>query len=192
MKNLTKITLFILLINLIFLSCEEDSNNANKENYLKIDEEKYNLSTGLLVDGGPYRDAMEDYKYEGFGFVLTLVSSGIDYQGDKIFAGEGQVIELDLFSSIEGKLSEGSYVYEDTKPYPKETYSRGVVISPWSFDINSVEEEENYEYEVIELRGDVEVQRNDDEYTININCKDSEGKTIKAHYSGSLNYHKDY
>ena len=184
MKNSISILTSMLLISLILVSCENED-NEDKKNYLRIGETEYNLSSGLLDDNGPYRDVMEDFQYDGYNLDLKLVSSGITISTDEGLSGTGLMIAFEMFSSEEGKLSEGTYVYEDTKPYSTGTYDWAVYLTNWP-----LEESSNDEW--VNITGKVAIERNGSEYEIDIDCTDKNGKSIKGYYKGNLHYYKNY
>lgn len=172
----------VLLVSTLFMGCDTDDGGiTNKKNYLKIGDSEYELFAGVLVNEG--RDEHNN-GYYGFLTGLFLYSAGISI-GDDWFSGKGHLIELYMFSTSGNTLDNGDYIYSDSEPYQIGTFPEAV------YYINIDFESEDYGTSEYITSGKVSVSKKGNEYSITINCSDSNGEKITGFYKGTLKYFED-
>jgi len=165
------------------MGCKKDG-NPEISNFLKINEQEYELSQGIIEDrgmDGPY------FLHKGYNTDLTLYSEGLtlhtDEQGGLYFSGRGNAIYLAMFSTSGEALDEGDYEFTITQPYQVGTFYYGYYI------INYDAETRVSELEDAIAIGTVSVSVKGREFSISLNCKDEGGNKITGQYSGTLGYH---
>lgn len=106
MKNF-KLALLLLLISFIaFNSCEKDS---KPKNHFKYDGKTYLLDKGFIEEWGSNGNGSYD-------FDVYLASSSINYSAvDEEFSGVGHAVYLDLNTSSEYGLVNGTYTYSSER-----------------------------------------------------------------------------
>lgn len=101
-----KLTLLSLIVTLVFglNSCKKDK-NTDPANYFQYENTKYELNSGYLEYYGSNLNGSYDYD-------VFLVSSGIQYsQSEEDLMGTGNLVYLDLNTSSESGLINGTYTY---------------------------------------------------------------------------------
>lgn len=182
MKFYSKGLLAICFVGTILSACDksEENDSTSISNHLKIGDNEYALSGGILEDYG----ADEFGQYEGYNIDLSLLSDGFTMNGDGSISGSGTIIYFEMFSESETGLASGEYVYDGTSPYPTESFDYGDYSE--DFSVN----ESNATYVDI-ASGTVTVVREGSSYEITIACVDENGKAITGFYSGSLEFFED-
>ena len=175
-----KVVLFLALVSLLFVSCNDDDDDVQK-NYFKVGDTEYDILAGAIENYGESGDA--GFDYDGKNLDLTLYSSGLamgyDELNDPILKGKGHGIFFEMFSSS-SSLIDQEYVYTTSKPYAIGTFDDG------GYVINYNSEVEGSGTDLSISSGKVTVKKNGNEYEITISCKDELGNDVSGFYKGVL------
>lgn len=184
MKKLFKVFIGIFVFSSLLIGCSDDD-DQDKNNELKVEDVTYSLEDGLLLNAGE-DDGSYDFEWDGYYHMLALVSFEMDTEN--VPAGE-QIIFFNMFSSNAASLDSGDYTFDLTSPFAVKTFTAsGYSVN---FDPDIEDPDDLMEDLVLITSGTVSVGKNGSTYEINANCKDINGKTVKAYYKGTLDYY-DY
>ena len=172
-----KLLIGVLLMSTLFIGCEKINNNIiNKKNYLKIGDKEYDLSEGLLSNGGTDANNATEW-HDGYNTGLCLYS-GLslqrypDYPNDGYLVGDGYYIFFLMFSSSGKSFDDGEYTFSDAEIHPIGTFCYG-----------------DYTIKDKEIKdGKIIVSKDGDEYNITFDCIDEDGTRITGSYEGILHY----
>lgn len=185
MIKLLKVFIGIFVFSSLFIGCSDDDDDQNKNNELKVEDVTYNLEDGLLLNAGE-DDGSYDFEWDGYYHMLALVS--FDMDTENVPAGE-QIIFFNMFSSNATSLDSGDYTFDLTSPFTVKTFTAsGYSVN---FDPEVEDPDDLMEDLVLITSGTISVSKNGSTYEINANCKDINGKTVKAYFEGTLDYY-DY
>jgi len=170
--------LFPVFFTFILFGCNKIS---TKDNYLKIDGKKYDLSSGFIQNYGLY-DPSYEVEYDGYEIDLTLYEDGIslykDTDGDISIDGKGKAIVFRIYSTEE-YLAAGEYFFDYEKHEPGTFYYS---------DYYKINGEEYSDY-VSLVTGSLKIEIKDNNlYSVIFDCMDENGLDVVGHYSGHLNY----
>lgn len=182
MKNVLKLIFGIFILSSLFISCsdDDDDDNAEKSNQLKVEDQSYDLGSGMLINLGVDED--DAMQYKGYLQVLALVSDEIDLING---TGTGQLLLFELFSSTATSLDTGDYTFDNTSPFEVKTYAGG----GYSLNFDTSDDDLEDDSDVVEIvSGTISVNKNGNIYEISAKCKDQSGKTVTAYYKGTLIY----
>lgn len=193
-NKMSKLLLVLCLVSLLLSSCSVDSDNtagvnaSTTRNYLKVGNVEYDLSVGVFENFGVDN---ENKLYQGYSTDLMLYSKGLSLQKNEnefyMFAGKGNAIYFEMFSTSGKELDSQVYVFSSRAPYEVGTFGNGVIIQDLDFDFkhfHSIEAKDKSEI----VEGIVNINKNGDEYTITISCVSDNGEEITGSYKGTLPY----
>jgi len=183
MKKLFKVFIGIFVLSSLFIGCSDDD-DQDKNNELKVENAVYDLEDGLLINAGEDEGTME-MEWDGYWYMLALASFSTDTEN--VPAGQ-QVIVFNLFSSKAAELDSGDYTFDLTSPFAVKTFTTSGYSVNFDPDIEPEDPDDIMENMVLIVSGTVSVSKNGTTYEINANCKDINGKTVKAYYKGTLGY----
>ena len=110
MKSIKFNLILLLAAVFTFTSCDSDDDNGgdNNEtgNFLRIDDDRFELSQGYIEEYGELQDGVYDWD-------VTLFSDDFDLTNEEEPTGTGEAIYLDLRTSNPNGLSIGTYTYSD-------------------------------------------------------------------------------
>jgi hypothetical protein len=167
----------------LFIGCSDDD-DQDKNNELKVENAVYDLEDGLLINAGEDEGTME-IEWDGYWYMLALASFSTDTEN--VPAGQ-QVIVFNLFSSNATALDSGDYTFDLTSPFAVKTFTTSGYSVNFDPDIEPEDPDDIMENMVLIVSGTVSVSKNGTTYEIDANCKDINGKTVKAYYKGTLGY----
>jgi len=181
MKNVLKLIFGIFILSSLFIGCsDDDDENSDKTNQLKVEDQSYDLGSGMLINLGADEEEMVQYK--GYLQVVALVSDGIDLINE---TGSGPLLLLKVFSSTASSLDTGDYTFDNTPPFEVRTFADGGYTLNFDTDDDDIDDLDD----IIEIvSGTISVNKNGSRYKISAKCKDKNGKTVTAYYDGSLIY----
>jgi hypothetical protein len=183
MKKLFKLFIGIFVLSSLFIGCSDDD-DQDKNNELKVENAVYDLEDGLLINAGEDEGTME-IEWDGYWYMLALASFSTDTEN--VPAGQ-QVIVFNLFSSNATALDSGDYTFDLTSPFAVKTFTTSGYSVNFDPDIEPEDPDDIMENMVLIVSGTVSVSKNGTTYEIDANCKDINGKTVKAYYKGTLGY----
>lgn len=182
MKNVLKLIFGIFILSSLFIGCSDDDNeNSDKTNQLKVEDQSYDLGSGTLLNLGTDDDEMVQYK--GYLQIVALVSDGIDLINE---TGSGPLLLLQIFSSTASSLDTGDYTFDNTPPFELKTFAGGGYTL--NFDTQEDDDLDDFEDAIEIVSGTISVKKNGNIYEISAKCKDKNGKSVTAYYQGSLIY----
>lgn len=184
MKKLFKLFIGIFVLSSLFIGCSDDDDDQDKNNVLKVEDVTYDLKDGLLLNSGE-DDGSWEMEWDGYWYMLALVS--FDVNTENVPAGQ-QVILINLFSSNATALDSGDYTFDLTSPFAVKTFTTSGYSVNFDPDIEPEDPDDIMENLVLIVSGTVSVSKNGTTYEIDANCKDINGKTVKAYYKGTLDY----
>ena len=174
--------LLILSIFTVFAitSCSSDDDsgsnsngtNVSSDSYLEIEGESYQLKAGAIEDFG------EGFN-NTFNFDITLINSDVTIiNGDFTPSGDSfSGIYFELWSENSSDLAEGTYSYNDTEN--AFTYTIGEIFK----DVST----ETFSGEYFEISsGELEVNKNGNNYEFTFTGTTFDGDNISMYYNGSL------
>lgn len=178
MKNLFKLSPFILevlCIFFLFVSCEKDntssSNNSSLNNYILAGDTEYKIWKSHLENEG------ERPKYhEGYETILNLYSNSYYEDGGN---GLDIYISFTMYTETGFKLENGTYSFNNNKPYPTGSFSEGEYE-----ECTGMQDECSDDVEI--SSGIIVVSESGGSYSITIDCTDENGKEITGSYKGKL------
>lgn len=184
----------LCLVSLLLIGCSEDNDNAMRtmvsatNNYLKVGDVEYDLSVGVFENFGVDND---NKLYQGYNTDLMLYSKALSLQKNEndfyMFAGKGNAIHFEMFSTSGKELDSQEYVFSSEAPYQVGTFGNGVFIHNLDFDFKRYHPiEAKDKSEIVE--GIVNINKNGEEYTITISCVSDNGEEITGSYKGTLPY----
>ncbi len=138
-------------------------------NEFTYDDNKHELSKGYLVDYGVGE------------FDVYLVNDDITINSDLSANGTGDLVYFWMYSSSSTTLSEGSYTYSDTEN-DFTFYPESVVATNYNFANGTGTT-------FSPISGTVDIEKDGNEYTFDIELGLENGKTINGHYTGTLIYY---
>ena len=162
--------LSILIILISIGSCQK-ARRDTPGNYFTLGGEKYSLSKGYLESWGVNTNGSYD-------FDLYLISSGIQYQSlTDDFLGTGNLVYIDLNTSSEIGLEEGTYNYSPERN--AFTFVDGIV----GADIDI--ENELGELMII-TGGTIKISMEGDDTRIDFQLTSMTNEAIKGNFTGHL------
>jgi hypothetical protein len=171
MKTKFCISVTILIMFIITGACKNDST----ENSFSYDGITYSLSGGLLSSSDSKNSG------GGYSYVLTLYSSGLSYNTvDQNISGTGELLFF-LISSSSSPLGSGSYKYNNSNT----ANAPGTYSDSW-FKHNLIVSSNSCTNIQLSAGTLGIVNTSSTVYSININIKTKEGKSINGYYKGSL------
>lgn len=180
MYNFTKSLCFLLLL---FVAGCKDDKEPEPRNALMHDGREFELTNGLLIDYGKYRDG-------GNAQVLFLSSSGVQVREtggniDSVY-GIGHAIYFELVSATENAIGEGEYAFDgsNTGTFKVKTYVYSYAVFNGDF---AQEDGEFYELK----EGKLTVKKEGTNYIFNIDCLDRNEKHVTAYFKGPLKFYSD-
>jgi len=172
---------WVLFVSFFFIRCdEENQNDLVQKNHLKIGNDEYDLSTGVLKYNRQ-AGANEGVDLDLALFSKNVIISGNDNGGYGIL-GSGEIIQFDMFTSNDKYLDDGNYVYQNNPPYPIGTFSYGLYTVGWEQGDLSVDNT----FRIVS--GKISVDKKVEEYEITIDCKDEKGNVVTGYFKGELQY----
>ena len=99
-----------------------------KPNQLKVEDQSYDLGSGMLINLGVDED--DSMQYKGYLQVLALVSDDIDLING---TGTGQLLLFELFSSTATSLDTGDYTFDNTRPFEAKNLCRRRIFSQFRY-----------------------------------------------------------
>jgi hypothetical protein len=171
MKNKSLLKVLFLLLIVLFSHCKKDS----QENYFIYDGKTYTISGGVLGSGS------HDIMSGAYNFILTLYSSGLTYDSAKDnISGSGELMFF-LVSSYTSDFQSRTYNYNSTSTgNAPGTYSGCWLKHNFITTTNSSTNIELY-------TGSLGIVKTESSlYSININIKTRDGKSITGYYKGPI------
>ena len=170
MKKLTFLSLIVTLV-LGINSCKKDE-DSTPDNYFQYENTKYELNAGYLEYYGS--NLNDSYDYDVF-----LVSSGIQWsQSEEDFMGTGNLVYLDLNTSSEAGLINGTYTYSSER----EAFTFVDGQAAIDIDLSSL-----LSGTYLEISGGtIEIKVEDGVVTLDFDLTTSTNKTVTGHYKGTL------
>ena len=175
MKNLTKLTYVFAMIFVFSISCEKEENNTNSlNNSIKYGGQNYSISW-CIMESPSSLDSGEGYRID-----LFILSSGIqiDESSDSSFKGEGNGIEITLFSNSD-YISDGDYNYTSEPDNLVGTCGYGSIILNANIDTGTGEE-------INISNGNLNVNKEGSQYIFNFEGKMANGESISFNYTGNI------
>lgn len=148
--------IMVAFVAFTFVSCEGD--DYPSEGYFTVGETTYITNEASLNDVG-YDDESELYQMR-----LTM---------DNTSHNDFHSINILFYTEVNNYLPSGVYTTYKYDGHYKNRFKRGA----WTLGDN---------IENVFLEGTIKVTKSNDIYTININCKDLEGKAIVGKYNGEI------
>jgi len=174
MKNLLRLFIGLAIISVITVSCKKD--NAKKST-LKIGTTDYELSTGHIKNYG----GQSVYNLD-----LRLYTNNINFQaetgGYMTYAGSGQLIYFELYTSLSTELDARVYNYNSSSQ-ASGAFDKAYYYEDYSYILNSGNTNGT---KVYITSGSITVAKNGSEYEIDINCIDENGKAITGYFKGEI------
>jgi hypothetical protein len=187
MKNLMTLLTGVLLVSTLFLGFDKSEDEKSlKDNYLKVGDQVFDLSAGILENYGTDYDNSWHY---GSNTDLFLYSEGLSIQiidsdgyEDWDLDGIGHAIYFEMFSSTGNALDDGDYTISFLEPFPIGT----IDASNYSINFDTENIDSAVSKEIVS--GKVSVTKIGEEYSITINCTDEDGEKITGFYKGTLRF----
>lgn len=201
-KKRTFFDLSLLIVIMIFTSCNDDDIQVSSNQNLDMYGLKYDISTAALWELEPNRiietvayNYVDEYTNEGKqvkdtikgfkvgekqsqtgNFILSLYGNGLtlDTKNQRLL-GSGACVSMNMASENVKELNEGKYTF-------------GVDDTPFTFNAyvsSNYKTKENVNPGRI-TEGDVVFSKNGDEYSIDIKCNTSTGGKVLGNYKGKL------
>lgn len=194
MKKKVRFLSGLCLVGLLLISCSIDDNNTMKanikttNNYLKVGNVKYDLSAGLFENYGvDYNNKL----YHGYSTDLMLYSKDLSLQKNEkgffMFAGKGNAIHFEMFSTSGKEFDNQEYVFSSHAPYQVNTFGNATYILNLDFDFKRFYTIETKDKSEI-VDGKVSVAKVGDKYSITIDCVCDNGLKVTGKYTGTLPY----
>lgn len=181
MKKLVKLFCALFLASSMFISCDKDDDD-NEKNHFTSGGKEYALTQGAFENYGLTDTA--DYEHDGYNLDLFLFSDGFtistDSDGEMDVTGTGQYLYFELFTSKGSEFDSREYTFNDSVPYPVGTFDYG------EFNLNYSEDIDDNEIEI--TSGKVTISKDGDMYSISIDCVDENKNAVTGFYKGSLKY----
>jgi len=165
-KNLLKLAVVLLLVSLVFTGCKKDDESSS--NSFSYNGKSYELTQGFLVNYGSVS------KSTVYNFDLYLLTSGINVETG---TGTGSYLYFEMFTDSSTGLGDGTYDYTDT--YASLTFDYAKIYIDYNIETQSGSYAYIYD-------GTVTISKSGSTYTITIDCVDTNNKTIKGSYTGTL------
>jgi len=170
MKTRSSLIVLFLLSFLLFSNCKKD----DQENCFTYDGKTYTVAGGMLNYDGPGMSG-------GYNYVLTLYSSGLTYDASKQnISGSGELLFF-LISSYTSDFQSKAYTYNITNiPSAPGTYEGCWLKHNLITSANSCSNIELYTgtLNIVDTGSSV--------YSINLNIKTRDGKSINGYYKGPI------
>jgi hypothetical protein len=170
----TLLTYFGAFLFLAFVSsCSKDESIPNR---IIIDGESFKLAKGYI---GGYGIDVDDNGDSGSLYEILLTSSGVTFTGDDL-EGNGQILDLIIFSGSTIELKPGTYQYNDG-------FIRSTLYDAFAADAN-FDTSTGTPYFVID--GSVTISRSGNTWTIkfDLEMEDDDGDEVEVtgSFSGQL------
>jgi len=165
--------LIFIAVAIVISGCDSEDDSATSKNYFSYDGKEYAINNGYFScwgeynNGGPYV----------WGFFLTSDGLYFDSEAGDL-KGKGDAFMVNLVSSSETEIVEGTYSFDETDDY---LIDGAVVVIGYD-----IETEEGIEVDFSEGAGTIDVKKTGEEYEVIINCKTKEGKEINGYFKGSI------
>lgn len=194
MKKIVELLLGLCLVCALLVGCSDDENSIMRmnepttHNYLKIDNVEFDLSAGVIENYG-----IDDGSnlYQGYSTDIMLYSKDLSLQKNEnyfyMFAGKGNAIHFEMFSTSGKELDSQEYVFSPKAPYQVGTFGNGALIHNLNKDFKRFYPiEDKNKSEIIE--GKVIVYKKGDVYSIVIDCVCEDGVKVTGSFEGKLPY----
>jgi len=173
MKSLLRALIGFLILNLLILGCKKDKDDGDGSGFFKIGDNEY------IIAGGELEYYGTDDWYEGYGFDLFLLTSGIKVDEEDNWTGTGAVIYFEMFTSSNTGLANGNYILDGiSDPSPEFTFDYA------DYCLNWVEGGPNTWIELVD--GQVDITRTASTYEITITGEDELANEVTGYYKGKL------
>lgn len=167
MKNLTLLTLLSML--LFLSSCKKDDEGPS--NTFTFDGNTITLANGYITNYGNNGN-------DSYDFDVLLTSETIIYdQTTEEFTGNGDILYLDLNSSLSTGLEVGNYIYNEER----EAFT---LVDAEAILNANLEQESGTEITLV--GGSVEVSFDGDETILKFDLTSEENKNLKGEFKGIL------
>jgi hypothetical protein len=186
MKNLLLSISIIFSMSMLFSSCDKNEDDFISNNYLKIDNSTYDLSSGIL---DYFASEIEDENCVSYCATLGLYTDGFitdDAIATDDVYGKGHLIIFSMTTSSSEKLVDGTYTFSELIPSPTMTFDEGFYLI--NYELSENQDIDEAESGGVVKDGKILVSKTDDEYTIEIDCVGENGETITGYYEGKLRY----
>ena len=172
------LTISIILSVFLLSSCEKDdvrtSSGSGSSNYFLYDGQRYNIDKGFIENYG-------DNENGSYDFDVFLISDSIDYSiPDEDFTGVGDIIYLDLNTSSEDGLVDGTYKFSTDR----DTFTLVDGLVGIKMDINTEEGEELVQI----VAGEVDVSVSGSNTVIDFDLTTSTNKKVTGKFNKKLTY----
>ena len=177
MKKTLSLVSGIILMCIVFVSCDKDDETPGIFNHMKYDSVKYPLKTALLQYFG--KTANNHYEFDFYALSPTITVYDESGKVDSA-AGVGEVVYIKLFSEDAEGLKPGTYLYDNANTQAAGTFSLGL------FAINYDIGLDNGENVHILKSGKVGVKKIGNTYKIGFMGVDQYDKEIVGYYIGPV------
>jgi hypothetical protein len=166
----------MLFLGLLY-SCEKnnekDNSDKSSQNQVTYDNREYLLHKGFIEH---YRENL---------FALNILSSGLDIDSDGDFfnsiIGNGYAVYFEIYTDNFDSISNGTYNFDIDESGEEFTFGFGKVVLNWD-----VSEPYSDDYDL--ANGSIQIEKEDDTYTISWQGKGENGIIISGYYKGALEY----
>ena len=172
MKSLSFYSLIVLFVAAFSMtSCnKDDDNSSSSENGFTLDGTSYDLGRGFIEDWGANGNG-------SFDFDVTVVSDGITLNtGNGTLTGTGNFVYLDLNTSSESGLVDGTYTFSSNRDAL--TFVAASIGTDFDLDAQAGTV-------ILATGGTVDLDVNGNTVTIDFTLETPSG-TVVGNYSGSL------
>jgi hypothetical protein len=169
--------LTIAVATLIY-SCQDDkmdsgNNQPDSNGVISYDDLSFTVTQGIIEEYGETSEG-------SYNFDLTLFTEDLVYDWNiNDFRGQGSLIYFEAYSADSMDFSQGTYTFKVDGNEPFDI-SDGLVLYSYIPAADSLIREGDI------TSGGFSIQKNGDEYTIQVDCNTAAGDPIKGQYVGSL------
>jgi len=165
--------LIFIAVAIAISGCDSKDDSATSKNYFSYDGKEYAIDNGYFSH---WEENNNDGPYV-WGFFLISEGLYLDYEAGG-FKGKGDGFAVNLVSSSETEVVEGTYSFDGTDDFLID--GAAIIIG---YDI---ETEDGIVVDFSEGSGTIDVKKTGEEYEVIINCKTAEGKEINGYFKGSI------
>lgn len=177
----TILTLLVVISFFNLTSCSSDDNKPDpKKNEIETNEKNIPITNIRIFNEGSFNTIdVNGTPTEVVEYVLYIMN-GLDISNDQEFSNKGDYLILVLTSPSENKLTSGTYNYNQN--------SDGFLLDEGAYLLNydATQGDDRPDRDVEIASGSITVDRDEDNYTIQINLKDSNNNNVTGFYKGNI------
>lgn len=171
--NRIRFLLILLIISLLFQTCNKDDDEVVQNNHILFNDAEYGLDKGFFQFFGKL-----DPSDTGFNFDVYLFSSGLTFN-DNQFSGSGNLIFFEMYSPVSSELATGTYTFDSNETGNSNTFDDSFFII--NFDVA------NETGTLVDISGGtIKVTKTDTTYEFVIDLTTTDSKILTGFYKGIL------